>query len=117
MLPKLEMTHDKVALLIRSALLDDAANIAERLAVLTAEIDVDEDEICISISDELWPENKQTPATDAIASSFMLTIEWAGRIGDFPFAWPGLAEHAKTTKDYVWSFMDAYAGRQSGPKK
>jgi hypothetical protein len=42
--PKLDLTEEKILLLIRSALLDDAANVSERLGALEAGISVDDDD-------------------------------------------------------------------------
>lgn len=38
--PKLELTAERITLLIRSALLDDATNVSEKLGALHAEITV-----------------------------------------------------------------------------
>ncbi|WP_246647155.1 hypothetical protein [Rhizobium laguerreae] len=57
--PKLELNEEKITLLIRSALLDDATNISEKLGALQARISVDdENDVWISLEDDLWPHDK-----------------------------------------------------------
>lgn len=45
MRPKIEMTDEKVALLMRSALVEEAFNVNERFAAVTAGIRMDDDVI------------------------------------------------------------------------
>ena len=52
----MDMDAQKAELLLRSALLDDASNIGERLAALSADIRVDYDgEAWITLDMDLWP--------------------------------------------------------------
>jgi hypothetical protein len=106
---------NKVALLVRAALLDDASNMNERLAALTADIDVDDDEIiCISLDLDLWPEDKEAPEVGALAKMMWLDIDWSGTEGKAPFAWPGMGEHAHKATEYFQMVIEAYRGQ--GPR-
>ena len=113
MRPKIKMTDEKAALLIRSALIDDASNLGERLAALSAEIIVEDDEVSITISDELWPDGKETPNVESVAAAFMLVTEWSSLADGFPFAWPDLGKFTNSTSEYIDMVMDAYRGSDS----
>lgn len=116
---KMEMDAQKVELLVRTALLDDAENINERFAALLADINVlDDEEVWITLDSDLWPEDKLSPQVDALAKMLWMEIEWAGTTGTFPFAWPGLGEHTNDTIDYFKMVLDAYGGQKpDGHKK
>lgn len=105
----MDMDAAKAELLLRAALLDDASNVAERLAALSADISVDDDgEAWISLDMDLWPEDKESPEAEAIGKMLWLEIGWSSTSGTFPFAWPGLGEHTDKTKDYFKMVLDAY---------
>ena len=109
----MDMDAAKVELLLRAALLDDADNVAERLAALSADISVDDDgEVSISLDIDLWPEDKNSPEAEAIGKMLWLEIDWSSTSGTFPFAWPGLGEHADKTKDYFKMVLDAHRGQK-----
>ncbi|KQB95533.1 hypothetical protein AL073_14960 [Loktanella sp. 1ANDIMAR09] len=109
----MNMDSAKAELLLRAALLEDASNVAERLAALSAEISVDDDgEAWISLDMDLWPEGKDSPEAEAIGKMLWLEIEWSSTSGTFPFAWPGLGEHVDKTKDYFRMVLDAYGGQK-----
>ncbi|MEJ8563296.1 hypothetical protein QTO30_20135 [Yoonia sp. GPGPB17] len=111
----LEMNMDaqKAELLLRAALLDDASNIGERLAALSADIRVEDDgEAWITLDMDLWPEDKETPEAAAIAKMLWIEIDWSMTSGTFPFAWPGLGEFSDTTTTYLRMVLDAYGGQK-----
>lgn len=113
----MDMDSKKAELLLRAALLDDATNVAERLAALSADISVDDDgEASISLDMDLWPEDKASPEAEAIAKMLWLEIEWSSTAGTFPFAWPGLGEHSDKTTSYFKMVLDAYGGQKPGRK-
>lgn len=113
MRPKIEMTDEKVVLLMRGALLDDASTVNERFAAITAEISVDEDVISVTLDEDLWPDGKEPTQAIAIAKMLWLEIEWNATVGTFPFAWPGLGDVTNSTTEYFQMVLDAHAGRES----
>lgn len=115
----MDLDEKKVELLLRAALLDDAANINERFAAMIADIDVEDDEAWISLDMDLWPEEKISPQAEALAKMLWLEIEWAGTMGTSPFAWPGIGEHTNSATKYFKMVLDAYGGQKpdEDPKK
>lgn len=106
----LDLNEEKIVLLIRSALLDDATNISETLAALQAEITVDdEDGLWITLEVDLWPEDKEPVQALAVAELLGLEVEVASTLFTTPFAWPGLGEIASSTSEYTRMMLDAYA--------
>ena len=72
----MDMDSKKAELLLRAALLDDATNIGERLAALSADISVDDDGgAFITLDMDLWPEDKDSPEAEAIAKMLWLEID------------------------------------------
>ncbi len=109
----MNMDSTKAELLLRAALLDDATNVAERLAALSADISVDDDgDAWISLDMDLWPEEKESPEVETIAKMLWLEIEWSSTAGTFPFAWPALAEHSEKTTTYFKMVLDSYGGHK-----
>ena len=109
----MNMDSNKAELLLRAALLDDASNVSERLAALSADISVDDDgEASITLDIDLWPEEKNSPECEAIAKLLWLEIEWLSTTGTFPFAWPGLGEYTDKTTKYFQMVLDAYGGQK-----
>lgn len=112
MKPKLELDHKKTELLLRAALLDDAANMGERLGALLADISVDEEgDAWITLDEDLWPGEKEPEQAMSVASVLGIELELEGTDMTAPFHWPGLAEHTSSTAEYVSILLDAYAGR------
>lgn len=109
----MDLDAHKAELLLRSALMDDASNINERFAAILADISVDDDgEAFIALDMDLWPEEKTSPQTEAIADMRWLEIEWAMTAGTFPFAWPGIGDHTNQTTKYFQMVLDAYGGQK-----
>lgn len=105
----MDMDSRKAELLLRAALLDDASNVGERLAALSADIKVDDDgDAWITLDMDLWPEDKESPEAEAIAKMLWLEIDWSVTDGAFPFAWPGLGAHSDKTTTYFKMVLDAY---------
>lgn len=107
---KLELNEKNITLLIRSALLEDATNISERLGALLAEISVDEENDAWVVFDEdLWPEDKNPIQALAVANLLGIELDQALTCMTAPFAWPGLGEHTSSTYEYTKMLLDAYA--------
>lgn len=108
--PKLHLDEEKIVLLIRSALLDDATNISERLGALQAEISVDDENgLSITLEVDLWPVDKEPVEALAVADQLGLEVDVASTLFTIPFAWPGLGEIASSTSEYTRLVLDAYA--------
>ncbi len=108
--PKLDLTQKKITLLIRSALLDDATNISEKLGALQAEISVDDENgVWIALEEDLWPASKEPVQALAVAELLGLEVELEMSWSTIPFAWPGLGEIASSTSEYTQMMLDAYA--------
>ena len=107
------MDAKKAELLLRAALLDDAANVNERLAALSADINVDDDgDAWIALDMDLWPEEKESPEAKAIAKMLWIEIDWTSTTGTSPFAWPGIGEHTDKTTKYFAMVLNAYSGQK-----
>ena len=106
---RLDLDAEKIALLIRSALLDDATNISERLGALMAEISVgDEGDVCISFEVDYWPEAKEPVQALAVAEALGIRIDLEVMLTSPPFAWPGIGELTTNTLEYTKLMLKAY---------
>ncbi|PTA97748.1 hypothetical protein C8254_16220 [Sulfitobacter sp. CB-A] len=110
---QLRLDEENITLLIRSALVEDAANASERLGALFADIDVDEDnnDVWITFDEDLWPETKDPIQALAVAELLGIELEQSMAWRKLPFAWPGLGEHTFSTLEYTKMMLDAYAGQ------
>lgn len=115
--PKLDLTEEKIVLLIRSALLDDASNVSEKLGALRAEIGADGEDVWITLDIDLWPEDKEPLQALAVAELLGLEVELISSSSDLPFAWPDLGQFASSTSEYTSMMLDAYAEHGSLPIK
>jgi len=111
---KLELDEEKVALLIRSALVEDASNVTERLGALFADIVLyDDDAVCITFDEDLWPEHKEPITAIGVAAHLGITIDQEICLRELPFAWPGLGEHTNSTENYTEMMLKAYASQRA----
>lgn len=108
--PTLRFDEGSISLLLRAALLGDATTPGERLGALLAEISVDdENDACIVLDEELWPEFKEPGEAMAVTELLGVELKLAVTCMTFPFAWPGLGHAATSTREYVQMLLDAYA--------
>jgi len=108
--PRLELSKRNIVLLMRSALLDDATNVSERLGALLAEITVDEDnDVWISLEEDLWPDHKEPTEAIKVAAQLGIEIELETMWSKVPFHWPALGEETSSTTEYLQMLLDAYA--------
>ncbi|MCQ1573484.1 hypothetical protein NFO65_22415 [Neorhizobium galegae] len=108
--PKLDLDEEKITLLMRSALLDDATNVSEKLGALLAEISVDdENDVFIALEVDLWPEDKEPVQALAVSKLLGLETDFVSSWSTIPFAWPGLGEMTLSTSEYTQMMLDAYA--------
>ncbi|WP_457587702.1 hypothetical protein [Ensifer canadensis] len=108
--PKLDLNEEKTILLIRSALLDDATNISEKLGALQAEISVDDETgVLIALEEDLWAMGKEPVQALAVAELLGLEVDFASSWSTIPFAWPGLGEMTSSTTEYTQMMLDGYA--------
>lgn len=111
---KFDMDAGKVELLIRSALVEDASNVSERLGALFADIVLyDDDAVCISFDVDLWPEHKEPVTALAVAAHLGITVDLEICLRELPFAWPGLGEHTNSTENYTEMMLKAYASQRT----
>jgi ribosomal protein L37AE/L43A len=111
---KLELDPEKMTLLIRSALVEDASNASERLGALFADINVHENnDVWITFDEDLWPEHKEPVSALAVAALIGINIEQELCLRELPFAWPGLGEHTSSTVEYTEMMLKAYASQQA----
>ncbi|TAU87705.1 hypothetical protein ELI41_03480 [Rhizobium leguminosarum] len=116
--PKLDLNEEKIILLIRSALLDDATNISEKLGALQAEISVDDENgVWIALEEDLWPAGKEPVQALAVAELLGLEVELESSWSTIPFAWPGLGEIASSTSEYTQMMLDAYVQYGGSPDR
>lgn len=114
--PKFELNGEKITLLIRSALLDDATNISEKLGALQAEITVEEEsDVWISLEEDLWPHDKEPVQALIVAAQLGFEVELESMWSTIPFHWPGLGELTSSTSEYTQMMLDAYAQYDSLP--
>jgi hypothetical protein len=107
--PTLTLDEDSISLLLRSALLEDAATPAERLGALLAEIYVDDEgDACIVLDEDLWPESKEPEAAIAVAELLGAELEINATCMSFPLAWPGLGHVTTSTREYVQLLLEAH---------
>lgn len=105
---KIKLNDEKIGLLFRSALVDDASNINEQLAALKADISVDDDEVRIALDDDLWEDCARTPTVNALAAHLGMELEWVGTVNGFPFAWPDAGKLFNNTGTYFGEVMSMY---------
>ncbi|WGH77481.1 P-loop NTPase family protein [Jannaschia ovalis] len=111
---KLELDAEKVTLLIRSALVEDALNVSERLGALFADIFVhDDNDVCITFDEDLWPEHKEPISALAVAGHLGINVDKAFCLRELPFAWPGLGGHTESTAEYTQTMLKAYANQRA----
>ena len=116
--PKLDLNAEKIVLLMRSALVEEAINVSERLGALHAEISVDEDnDVWIILDVDLWPEDKDPTQAMAVAELLGIGIEVACTQFTIPFAWPGIGGVTTSTSDYTRMMLDAYEQRGGWSRK
>ncbi|UWQ26663.1 hypothetical protein K3553_02605 [Leisingera aquaemixtae] len=107
--PTLTLEEDSIALLLRTALLEDAATPAERIGAQLAEIYVDDEgDACIVLDEDLWPESKEPEEAIAVAELLGAELELNVTCMTFPFAWPGLGHATTSTREYVRLLLDAH---------
>lgn len=106
---KLQLNEENIALLLRTALLEDATNPGELLGALLAEIYVDEDnDACIVLDEDLWPEDKEPKEAQAVAAILGAELELNSTCMTSPFAWPGLGQVTTSTREYTRLMLEAY---------
>lgn len=107
--PTLALNEGSISLLLRNALLEDAATPAERLGAQLAEIYVDDEgDACIVLDEDLWPESKEPEEAIAVADALGAELELNATCMTFPFAWPGLGHVTTSTREYVQLLLEAY---------
>ena len=110
---KLELNAEKITLLLRSALVEDATNASERLGALFAHINVHEDnDTWITFDEDLWPEHKEPVSALAVAALLGITVEQEICLRELPFAWPELGEHTSSTVEYTEMMLKPYASQR-----
>lgn len=111
---KLELDPERITLLIRSALVEDASNASERLGALFADINIHEDnDVWITFDEDLWPEHKEPVSALAVAALLGIRVEQELCLRELPFAWPGLGEHTSSTVEYTEMMLKAYASQRA----
>lgn len=111
---KLELNAEKITLLLRSALVEDASNASERLGALFAEINVHEDnDVWLTFDEDLWPAHKEPVSALAVATLLGISVEQEICLRELPFAWPGLGEHTSSTAEYTELMLKAYASQRA----
>ncbi|MGB3316480.1 MAG: hypothetical protein WBB85_18940 [Albidovulum sp.] len=111
---KLDLDAEKITLLMRSALVEDASNVSERLGALFADIFVhDDNDVCITFDEDLWPEHKEPISALAVAAQLGINVDQELCLRELPFAWPGLGEHTKSTVEYTQTMLKAYADQRA----
>jgi len=107
--PILRLDEESISLLLRIALLEDAANPGERLGALLAEINIDdENDAWITFDEDLWPEDKDPDAAIAVADKLGIELELAMTCMTFPFTCPGLGHVTASTSEYLGLLLEAY---------
>lgn len=110
---KLKLDAEKITLLIRSALVEDATNASERLGALFADINVhDGSDVWITFDEDLWPEHKEPVSALAVAVLLGIKVEQEFFLRELPFAWPGLGEHTSSTVEYTEMMIKAYDSKR-----
>lgn len=111
---KLELDPEKITLLIRSALVEDASNASERLGALFSDINVyNSNDVWITFDEDLWPEHKEPASALAVAALLGISVEQEICLRELPFAWPGLGEHTSSTVKYTELMLKAYASQRA----
>lgn len=105
----LHLNEETVSLLIRCALLEDAASVNARFGAMRAEISlIDGEEVWITFDEMLWPENKEPTSALAVAKKLGLDVEQELSLSTEPFAWPDLGSMTSKTADFATTLLDAY---------
>ena len=105
----LHLNEETVSMLIRCALLEDAASVNERLGAIRAEISlIDGEEVWITFDELLWPEDKEPKAALAVAAKLGLEVEQELRLFAEPFAWPDLGNMTSKTEEFTAMLLKAY---------
>ena len=108
--PTLRLDEQSTILLLRAALLEDAATPSERIGALLADINVDEENYAwITLDEDLWSGFKEPKEAMAVAKSLGLALELEATWMSSPFAWPDLGHVTTRTSEYVKMLLDAYA--------
>jgi hypothetical protein len=107
--PRLTLNEDSISLLLRTALLEDAATPAERIGAQLAEIYVDDEgDACIVLDEDLWPDSKEPEAAIAVAELLGAELDISATCTTVPFAWPGLGHETTSTREYVQLLLEAH---------
>lgn len=107
--PTLTLNEDSISLLLRSALLEDAATPAERLGAQLAEIYVDDElDAYILLDEDLWPDAKEPRSAIAVANLLGVELDLNATCMSFPFAWPDLGHVTTSTREYVRMLLEAH---------
>ena len=107
--PTLTLDEESISLLLRNALLEDAATPAERLGAQLAEIDIDDElDAWITLDEDLWPDSKEPSAAIAVAELLGVELELSTTCMTFPFAWPSLGHLTASTPEYVKLLLEAH---------
>lgn len=107
---KLELNEENISMLIRCALLEEAANTNERLGAMLAQISlIDNELIYITFDEYLWPEGKEPTQALAVAELLGLEVEQEISLSTEPFAWPELGELTSSTHEYTKMLLGAYS--------
>lgn len=107
--PTLTLDEQTISLLLRTALVEDAATLGERIGALLAEIYVDDEgDSCITLDEDLWPEFKEPESAVAVAEMLGSELELNATCMSFPFAWPSLGHATNSTREYVQMLLDAH---------
>jgi hypothetical protein len=114
---RLDLNSEKITLLIRASLIEDATNAKELLGALSTEIRVDEDhDVWISFDVNFWPEDKEAKAASTVAKLLGIEVFEEMRLASPAFDWPDLGEQTSSTVEYTKMLLDAYAQYASKQK-
>lgn len=107
--PTLMLNEKSISMLLRTALVEDAATAGERLGALLAEIYVDDEgDACIVLDEDLWPDSKEPVSAMDVAELLGAELEISATCMSFPFAWPGLGHVTTSTREYVQLLLEAH---------
>ncbi|WP_011583105.1 MULTISPECIES: hypothetical protein [Chelativorans] len=107
--PTLTLNVKSITMLLRTALLEDAATPAERLGALLAEIFVDDEgDAYIVLDEDLWPDSKEPEAALSVAELLGAELEISATCMSAPFAWPDLGHVTTSTREYVQLLLEAH---------
>lgn len=107
--PTLTLNEESISLLLRTALLDDAATPAERIGAQLAEIYVDDEgDACMVLDEDLWSDSKEPETAMAVAELLGVELDISVTCMTFPFAWPDLGHVTTSTREYVQLLLEAH---------